>query len=78
MIVDGTYTCLLNNIDYKIFINADHKSTLNNRLKRNRETITGFIERVLEKESSIISKHEELADLVLDNQFIEVKKTTLK
>ena len=78
VIVDGTYTCLLNNIDYKIFINTDHKSTLNNRLKRNRETITGFIERVLEKESSIISKHEELADLVLDNQFIEVKKTTLK
>ena len=78
VIVDGTYTSLLKNVDYKIFINTDYKQTHVNRLKRNRETVTHFIERVLEKESNIISQHEELADIVLDDKFNEVKNHVVK
>ena len=68
IIVEGTYTSLLKNIDYRIFINTNYKFTKQNRVNRNREKVTDFIERVLEKESNIIQQHQQLADVILDNQ----------
>jgi len=68
IIVEGTYTSLLNQIDHRIFINTNYKFTRQNRVNRNREIVTDFIERVLEKESHIIQQHLKFADLVLDNQ----------
>lgn len=68
IIVEGTYTSLLKTVDQRIFINTNYQFTKQNRINRNREKVTDFIEKVLEKESSIIQKHLKLADLVLDKQ----------
>lgn len=68
IIVEGTYTSLLNEVENKLFINTNYKETKQNRLARNREEVTDFIEQVLAKESKIIQSHQYLANLVLDQQ----------
>lgn len=73
IIVEGTYTSLLKNIDHRIFINTNYKFTKQNRVNRNREKVTDFIEKVLEKESDIIQQHQQLANVVLDSQMNIVK-----
>jgi uridine kinase len=37
ILVDGTYTSLLNQLDYRILINTNYEDTRQNRIKRNRE-----------------------------------------
>ncbi len=73
ILIDGTYTSLLEKVDYKIFINTNYKETKENRINRNRETVTDFIEKVLEKESSIIQSHLSLADIVVNKDLQIVK-----
>ncbi|MBC7914276.1 MAG: hypothetical protein H7Y07_09140 [Pyrinomonadaceae bacterium] len=68
LLIEGTYTTLLKNVDHHVFINTTYKQTRNNRIKRNREVVTDFIEKVLEKESSIIQKQKESAHIILDKQ----------
>jgi len=73
IIVEGTYTALLEDIDIKIFINRDYKETKKHRLSRNRDQALenntdmdlSFLEKVLQIEHEIIKKHKELADLVI-------------
>lgn len=65
ILVDGTYTTLLNDVDVKVFMTATYKETKMARIGRNRETITDFIEKVLEKEHGIISSHRDKADLLV-------------
>ena len=69
IIIEGTYTALLNKVDQRIFINTNYALTKQNRVSRNRETVTDFIEKVLAKESKIISQHSKLADIVVNQQF---------
>lgn len=66
IIIEGTYTSLLKEADHKIFINTRFQQTRQNRIKRNRETVTDFIEKVLAKESTIINEHQKLADIIID------------
>ncbi len=77
VLVDGTYVSLLKEVDFKIYINTHYTHTRNNRVSRNREEVTDFIESVLEKESSIIKSHAQMAALVLDNhlQIVSNKQT---
>ncbi len=69
VLVDGTYTSLLKNVDIRIFMNANYEATRKNRIARNREAVTDFIERVLCKESDIIQQHQQMADIIIDEQF---------
>ncbi len=69
IIVEGTYTSLLTHVNHRVFINTNYQDTRKNRAERNREEQSDFIEKVLQKENTIISKHKNLADLVLDNKF---------
>lgn len=71
IIVEGTYTSLLPSIGYRVFFSASYRQTRAQRIARNRETVTDFIEQVLEKESSIIQSHRDRADMVIrpDNSF---------
>ncbi|WP_379044311.1 glycoside hydrolase 100 family protein [Pedobacter alpinus] len=69
IIAEGTYTSLLCHVDQRIFINTTYQDTRENRANRNREEQSDFIEKVLKKESSIISKHLSLADMVLNQNF---------
>jgi len=68
ILVDGTYTTLLKHVDYKIFFNTTYLQTRKNRISRNRETVTDFIEKVLEKESEIIRSHKAMANVVINNK----------
>ena len=69
VIIEGTYTALLNKVDKRIFIDTNYVLTKQNRVSRNRETVTDFIEKVLAKESEIISQHLQLADIIVNQQF---------
>lgn len=66
IIVEGTYCSLLPAVDYRVFFAATYRQTRAQRIARNRETVTDFIEQVLEKESQIIQSHRERAQLVID------------
>lgn len=76
VIVEGTYTTLLQNIDCRIFLDRDYKITLKDRIARAREPITEFIESVLEIEHQIISSHKSMADLVLGQEY-QILQSTL-
>jgi uridine kinase len=68
-LIEGTYTTLLDNIDCRIFIDRDMDDTRSDRLKRNRESQDGFLEKILLTEHSIISSHKHLADIVINKNF---------
>lgn len=69
VIVDGTYTTTLANVDRHIFIDRDLNDTREARLRRSRETQDGFLERVLEIEHGIISTHKAMADLIVSKEY---------
>jgi uridine kinase len=69
IIVEGTYTSILNNIDTKIFMLRNYKDTLADRVKRARDPIVPFNEQVLKIEHNIISGHVSLADILVDKEY---------
>jgi uridine kinase len=69
IIIDGTYTTLLENIDCRIFIDRDLNDTKADRLKRNREAQDSFLENILLTEHKIISAHMKKADLIITREF---------
>lgn len=73
IIVEGTYTTLLNNADCRVFIDRNYKDTRDSRKERNREKQDDFLERILKIEHDIISKHKELANIVITKDY-EAKK----
>ncbi|WP_299550498.1 hypothetical protein [Seonamhaeicola sp.] len=72
-LVEGTYTMLLENIDYKVFIETNYKETKMSRLKRARDIINDFNEEVLEIEHNIIKTHRSYADLIYGKNTIQFK-----
>lgn len=76
LIAEGTYTSLLQFIDFRIFIDRDYHQTLESRKKRARDKFEPFVEDVLEREHKIISEHKVLADVVVASDFdrIQVQK----
>jgi uridine kinase len=69
IIIDGTYTTLLDNADCRIFIDRDNNDTREDRLKRSREKQDEYLERILEIEHNIISRHKSKADIIVDKDF---------
>jgi uridine kinase len=69
IIIDGTYTTLLHDIDCRIFIDRDNNDTRADRLKRNREKQNDYLEQILEIEHVIISSHKEKADIIVTKEF---------
>jgi uridine kinase len=72
LIAEGTYTSLLQFVDFRIFIDRDYRQTLEARLRRARDKFEPFVMEVLEKEHQIISKHKSLADAVVSPDFNQV------
>ena len=66
VIIEGTYVSLLDNLDSRVFMLRTYKDTREDRLNRARDPISPFIEDVLEIEHSIIIKHREKANLIVD------------
>jgi len=69
VIAEGTYTCLLDNVDHRVFIDRDYRDTLEDRRERGRDIVDEFSEQVLKIEDRIISKHRTLADIVISKDF---------
>lgn len=71
IIVEGTYTSLLRQIDTKVFIDADYNDTLEFRKRRNRgnEVNDPFVEGILETEHKIIAGHKFLADIIITKSY---------
>jgi uridine kinase len=69
IIVDGTYTTLLEHLDCRIFIDRDWNDTREDRLRRNRENQNAYLENILEIEHNVISRHKEMADIIVDKEF---------
>lgn len=71
IIVEGTYTSLLKNIDHKIFIARNKFDTLESRKKRSRAAyeLDEFTDKVLEKEHKIISEHKSLANTIISRTY---------
>jgi uridine kinase len=73
IILEGTYTTLLDNIDCKVFIDRNLEDTKADRLKRNREKQDEFLEKILLTEHRIISGHKPLADITITTDFDAIK-----
>lgn len=69
LIIEGTYTTLLKNVDLHIFMERNYKETFKDRMARGREAFDPFIEQVLEIEHKIISEHKKSADLIFGIDF---------
>lgn len=69
LIIEGTYTLSIQDLDAAIFINRTYWDTLANRRERKREEITPEIEGFLEREHQIIKQYAKKADLIVDNSY---------
>ena len=71
LIVEGTYTSTLSNIDKRVFIDRNFRQTLKHRKKRNRNSseLDDFTAQVLQTEHSIISKHRLSADIIINSDY---------
>jgi len=78
MIIDGTYTSMLKNVNKKIFLLRTHKDTLKTRLARKRDKIDKFDEKILAIEHGIISQHRKLANIVVQKDYSLPAKRKLK
>lgn len=65
IVVEGTYTTTLKNVDFRVFIDRNYRQTKKSRLDRSREPQSAFLEKVLSIEHEIIAPHKKLADLVI-------------
>jgi len=78
VITEGTYVSLLRNIDTRVFIEKTWQQTLENRLARKRGNEAGdpFVEGILVREHQIISRHRDLADLIVtaENTILEKER----
>jgi uridine kinase len=72
LIAEGTYTSLLQFVDFRVFIDRNYRQTLEARKRRARDKFEPFVIDVLEREHLIISKHKSLADAVVATDFKNV------
>jgi len=77
IILEGTYTLLPKEVDFRIFINTNYKQTLENRHQRSRETIDDFTDKILHKESGLVQAQEPLADLIVNSR-LDITETEKK
>lgn len=69
VIAEGTYVTLLEDIDCKIFMLRNYLDTYEDRVKRARDPIIPFNEKVLKIEHDIVKQHQKFADILVDAQY---------
>ncbi|MBN2541652.1 hypothetical protein JXI42_02195 [bacterium] len=69
VIVEGTYTTLLDNVQTRVFIDRDLYDTRESRKRRGREVQDDYLERILSIEHEIISLHKARADIVITKDY---------
>ncbi|MBN1338702.1 MAG: hypothetical protein JXA03_05225 [Bacteroidales bacterium] len=73
LIAEGTYTTLLENVHCRVFIDRNRFDTAESRAKRAREKQDEFLESILAIEHNIISKHKDLADIIITRDWEALK-----
>jgi uridine kinase len=70
-LADGTYTGILEQLNYRVFIDRDYLDTRAHREKRKRDEseLDPFIDRVLEIEHGIISAQKKHADIIVNKDY---------
>jgi uridine kinase len=66
LIIEGTYTFFIENLDFKIYMDRTFEQTREQRASRAREEMSDFIESVLALEHAIIRPTKIDADVVVD------------
>jgi len=75
LIAEGTYTTLLKNADYHVFIDRNYHDTEKHRRERGRDVLDEFTNKILKIEDKIISKHISLASFIVRKDYsVEVVK----
>lgn len=74
VIFEGTYVTQLKAADCRIFIDRNYRDTITDRMARGREQQDEYLERILEKEHTIIASHKELADIIITKEFEAIRK----
>ncbi|MCB0356537.1 MAG: hypothetical protein KDD40_05995 [Bdellovibrionales bacterium] len=69
LLVEGTYTCLLQNVDKTIFLSRTYEQTHIHRVARMREPQTDLIEQVLLREHNIVKNFASKADIIINDKF---------
>ena len=69
IIVDGTYSMLLNNVHMRIFIDKTYLDTREIRKYRAREKQDAYLEKILSLEHQIISPQKTSAEIVITNNY---------
>ena len=69
VIVEGTYTTLLANVNHRVFIDRSHVDTHEARKHRARDVMDDFLEQVLEIEHGIISPQKSRADIIITREY---------
>ena len=79
IIVEGTYTTSLNNVQQHVFIDRTRMDTKESRKERAREEQDEYLERILEIEHDIISANKARADIIITRDYkAEVNDETEK
>jgi len=65
VVIEGTYTSLVDSLDVRVFIDRDYRQTKKARLTRARDPDVEFLEQVLHIEHDEISQHKARADVVV-------------
>jgi uridine kinase len=69
IIVEGTYTTCLENVDRRVFIDRDFEETREARAERGRDVLDDFSERILAREHEFISKLKDEADVIINEDY---------
>ncbi len=73
LIVEGTYTTILEHVDLKVFIERNYHDTREDRGARAREPQDAYLEQILAMEHAIISAHRSWADILVTRDYQVVK-----
>ena len=74
LLVEGTYTLLLDSSDIGIFLQATYRDTESRRRVRNRDILDPFVDDVLAIEHRLIAPQADIADILLDRDFVISKR----
>ncbi len=69
LVVEGVYSFLLDQLDFKVFLERTYRDTLGKRKKRKREVYDPFVERVLAIEHSIVLPFKKMANVVVKKDY---------
>lgn len=73
LIIEGTYILSIDAFNFSIFIDRNYKDTYKNRIERNRDVQSDFVEKILDIEHNLIRQFKNKANVVLGKNYQIVK-----